>query len=416
MHKPRSPVGRASSPPRSPSPVERPSNHILVGRAPSPPSRILVITGSRAEFGLLRPVLRAITKTPSLTLRLCVAGEHLIAGTIKDVAKEFTIDHRAAMQRPADRDRLDHARAFALGTARFATILADEQPTWVVVLGDRVEAFAAATAAAVAGIPICHIHGGDRAEGIADEAMRHAITKLAHLHCAASKQSAARLRKLGEPARRVVLTGSPALDDIQPHHYKPSAVDTRLCAVVLLHPGGFAGHEAKAARSAVLAAQQLCLSRPPGSHAQVLLPNSDPGREDITTTYHTLERTLAKSGQVHFCKHHRNREDFLNLLATLRNNRGVLIGNSSAGLIEAAALGVPVVNLGQRQAGRERPNNVLQCNALTASGILAAARRAIARKPKPDRRFGDAHAGERIATLLARGPAAYGPVTKHNSY
>ncbi len=392
----------------------------LVGRASSPPSRILVITGSRAEFGLLRPVLRAITKTPSLTLRLCVAGEHLIAGTIKDVAKEFTIDHHAAMQHHADRDRLDHARAFALGTARFATILADEQPTWVVVLGDRVEAFAAATAAAVAGIPICHIHGGDRAEGIADEAMRHAITKLAHLHCAASKQSAARLRKLGEPARRVVLTGSPALDDIQPHLYNSNAQSKEtspgLCAVVLLHPGGFAGHEAKVARSAVLAAQQLCQSRPPGSHAQVLLPNSDPGRDDITTTYHTLERTLAKRGQVHFCKHHRNREDFLNLLATLRNNRGVLIGNSSAGLIEAAALGVPVVNLGQRQAGRERPKNVLQCNALTASGILPAARRAIARKPKPDRRFGNAHAGERIATLLARGPAAYGPVTKHNSY
>jgi UDP-hydrolysing UDP-N-acetyl-D-glucosamine 2-epimerase len=327
------------------------------------------------------------------------------------------------MQRPTDRTRLDHARAFAQGVAQFAEILAKDAPDWLVVLGDRIEAFAAASAAAVAGVPICHIHGGDRAEGIADEAMRHAISKLAHLHCPATVGSATRLIKMGEDPARVIRTGSPSLDDIKSphwnvrvkHHAAPGVI-----AAVLLHPGGLDGQEAQVARASVLAARQFVTSRKAAAsidlHTCVLLPNSDPGSHAIRQTYRAMAKDIVSSAEVQFARTHWDRPKFLDLLATLRAARGVLIGNSSAGLIEAAAIGVPVVNVGQRQRGREMPANVTQCDALATRAIFAAIKRATARVPKPDKRYGDGRAGIRIAALLARGPAHFGHAHKLNTY
>jgi UDP-hydrolysing UDP-N-acetyl-D-glucosamine 2-epimerase len=276
----------------------------------------------------------------------------------------------------------------------------------VVVLGDRIEAFAAASAASIAGIAVCHIHGGDRAEGIADEAMRHAITKLAHLHCAATTLSAERIRQMGERADLVHVTGSPAIDGlraIRPMGDRDAAKLGDPKVIVLMHPAGLSIEE-EWEWPITVATVALSVT---GSHFRmrskglprtlVLAPNSDPGSE---ITARCLNGTLRGQDGVEF-RDHLPRSEFLALLQRLRNGRGVLLGNSSAALIEAAALRVAAVNFGPRQSGRERGANIVDVTWPDLSdfdAIERLLRHAISgRHP-----YGDGRAGPRIAALLAK--------------
>ena len=382
--------------------------------------RVLVVTGSRAEFGLLRPVMDAIRKHRSLELRLCVAGEHLLgpAHTWREVAKDYRIDAKVHMQRARDRGRLDHAAATGRGLAGFAATYKKIWPDWVVVLGDRIEAFAAASAASIAGIAVCHIHGGDRAEGIADEAMRHAITKLSHLHCAATDLSAKRIVQMGERKEHVHVTGSPAIDGL--HTIKPmNDSDAHKlgdpCVVMLLHPSGqdkLIEHNA-----AVLAS---CYATALGP-ILMLAPNSDPDREIIIKQWSFMERVNDATSLSHL-----PRVQFLALLKRLASrDRGALLGNSSAGLLECAAIGLPVIDLGPRQAGRERAENVLWMSDQTLFSpafhrSVTKIQRHVARVHRSavvNHPFGDGRAGKRIAALLARiDPLATSIRRKRNSY
>jgi UDP-hydrolysing UDP-N-acetyl-D-glucosamine 2-epimerase len=387
----------------------------------------MVVTGSRSEFGLLRPVMEAVKRQKSLALQVVVAGEHLLAPahTWREVDKVFRIDARVQMQKKGDKGRADHAAACGRGVAGFSKAIKRLKPDWVVVLGDRIEAFAAASAASIAGVAVCHIHGGDRAEGVADEAMRHAITKLSHLHCAATKLSAERIVKMGEPEAFVHVTGSPAIDGL--HSVKPmSDADAALlgdpCALLLLHPSGMSAHEETDQAESILG--ELEWTRTP---TLTLAPNSDPGRETIEKA---RLRAIANSNlrdpssepdvrvrrrlprQVRGVDN-LPRPQFLSLLKRLAQHRqgkcrGVLIGNSSAGLIEAAAFGLNVVNVGCRQNGRERGNNVIDVPYRPArdwaagpleDALLRAMRGPVA---KPAHPYGDGRAGPRIAALLAK--------------
>ena len=166
--------------------------------------RVAVVTGSRAEFGLLRPVMRAIDARGDLQLQVIAAGSHLIppALTFRDVKRDFEIADSVPMQVAGRSTRFDDAESVGRGVARFARSFQALDPHWVVVLGDRIEAFAAASAASIGGRAVAHLHGGDRAEGVSDEAMRHAITKLAHLHLPGdATQSADRILRMGETPR-----------------------------------------------------------------------------------------------------------------------------------------------------------------------------------------------------------------------
>ncbi len=219
--------------------------------------RIAVVTGTRAEFGLLRPVMAAVDAHPALDLLVIAAGAHLIppAETFREVKKAFPVADSVPMQKPGPASRLVDAEATGRGIARFARSFAAHRPDWVVVLGDRIEAFAAASAASIGGIALAHIHGGDRAEGIADEAMRHAITKLAHLHLPATEESAERIRRMGEPGERVHVVGSPAVDDLA--RFEPLGGDQWAelgspAGLLLMHPIGRHAEEEEAATAAVI--------------------------------------------------------------------------------------------------------------------------------------------------------------------
>ena len=405
--------------------------------------RVAVVTGTRAEFGLLVPVMRAVEKHKRLTLQVVAAGAHFLspARTIRDVEAEFKVAARVPMQQPGKTGRHADAAALGRGVTGFTRAFARLKPDWVVVLGDRIEAFAAASAASIAGIAVCHIHGGDRAEGIADEAMRHAITKLSHLHCAATKRSAERVVRLGENPKRVHLTGSPAIDGlrgIKPMSDREAAEFGDPQSVVLLHPSGLADSSEAFLADAILGELSWC-----GLETVVVLsPNADPGSAAIRTVFDrwrhnetgVIPANLSLSGRAtprFVFPDHLPRRTFVALLKRLAltrkvgtiETRGLLIGNSSAGLIEAAAIGLPVVNIGERQSGRERAANVIDVpfkrSRMWSVGTLEGAigRATFDVKALGDHPYGDGRAGPRIANLLARtNPHDPSLLRKRNAY
>jgi UDP-hydrolysing UDP-N-acetyl-D-glucosamine 2-epimerase len=282
--------------------------------------------------------------------------------------------------------------------------LSKDEPGIVLVLGDRIEAFAAATAAAVAGIRVAHMHGGDRAEGIADESVRHAITKLAHIHLPATLTSAQRIIAMGEDPKRVHIVGSPAIDGIAEI---PPLDDAQFQefgsprAIVLLHPLGRADDHEQHIASDIFAAAKSC------GPVLILHPNHDPGRAGIM-------RAIEASGCPH--RAHLPRSAFIGALKRV----GVLIGNSSAGLRECSALGVRTVNIGNRQRGREKTRHVVDVSdpgADSTATLREAIRPAIdSPRPPADQTFGEGRAGTRTAELLATFDLEVHPVAKCNSY
>lgn len=365
---------------------------------PGPPEgaadrrRVAVVTGTRAEFGLLKPVMRAIADHPALHLQVVAAGSHLVSPgeTYRDVKAHFEahIAGLVPMQTAGRTGRVEDCESLGKGVARFARCFERINPHWVLVLGDRIEAFAAAIAASVGGWALAHVHGGDRAEGIADESMRHAITKLAHLHLPATEQSAERIRRMGERPDLVMVVGSPAMDglaDIPPlseADYKGLGSPR---AVILMHPiGRPAEHEEADARAVIDSVAQL--------GALALHPNLDAGREGIVRA---IEQSGVRSAT------HLSRERFIGLLKRVRDAGGLLIGNSSAALIESAGLGVSVVDVGPRQRGRERPPHVIHEEHASPERLAVAVARALAPRTPGEHPYGDGNAGPRIAHALA---------------
>lgn len=354
------------------------------------PARVAVVTGSRAEFGLLTPVMLAIHANAELELATIAAGSHLIqpAETFRDVKKLFNIADSVPMQVAGRTGRFEDAEAVGKGVGRFARSFQRLNPDWVVLLGDRIEPFAAASAAALTGIAIAHIHGGDRAEGVADESMRHAITKLAHLHLPATKQSAERIVRMGEKPEFVHAVGSPAIDVLASIPILDDEAYAELGTpkfVFLMHPVGRHAEMEEAAAATVINALR-------GEKVLALHPNHDPGREGII-------RAIGHSGFS--SRSHLPRGVFVGLLKRLAASDGVLVGNSSAGLIEAAALRLPVVDVGPRQHGRERAANVVH-----AAESESSVRDAVIKARAIDRvslthPYGDGKAGIRTAELLA---------------
>lgn len=367
---------------------------------------IAIFTGTRAEFGLLKPIMQAIDKHPKLHLKVLVGGLHLVQQTERDITDAgFTIAAQIPMQREGESGRIADSIAMGMGIIGFGAVISRIKPDVVLVLGDRIEAMAGAAAASVGGLHVAHVHGGDRAEGVADEAIRHAITKLSHLHFAASAQSARRIIRMGEPEEYVFNVGSPAIDALA---QMPEADDSVLAscgfgdepyAMVLQHPVGLTDAQETRHMKATLKA----LGKMP---SLVVMPNQDPGCQGI--------RKAIVQGKVQFVEHLK-REQFIALL----KRAAVLVGNSSAGLIEAAALrkgGVPVVNIGPRQNGREKPGNVIECD-YGVESVSAAIKQAVNKPPRCRKHpYGEGKAGEQIAKLLAKINLKKLPVGKQNRY
>lgn len=381
------------------------------------PRRIAYLTGTRADFGLMAGTLRRMHADARLRVSLLVTGMHLDAAYGETVREVEALGVPVAARIPIDvAGRSPESMAVAVGQAvqGVAHALATERPDVLLLLGDRGEMLAGAVAALHLGIPVAHLHGGERS-GTVDESLRHAITKLAHIHLVASEDARDRVIRMGEDARQVFVVGAPSLDDIV---VRPAPVRAAVMqalgleagapdryALVLFHP--VVQEQADAARQ-TRALLQALRERLQGRGVAIvwLAPNADAGSAEILGA-------LAAEAQADFRLHtHLPRALYLDALACAE----LLAGNSSSGIIEAASLGVPVVNVGHRQRLRQRNANVIDCEA-DAADIAVAIDRALALgRLAPTNVYGDGRAGPRIVELLATLPLPASLLDKVNAY
>ncbi|MEY3142298.1 MAG: hypothetical protein RLY21_791 [Planctomycetota bacterium] len=376
--------------------------------------KIAVVTGTRAEWGLLEPVCAEIAARHDLALDVCAGGAHLLKSADGDDATVALVEasgyavQRFAMQEEGKSGRAADAAALGRGVSRLAEIFARLSPDIVVVLGDRIEAFAAASAASIGGIRVAHIHGGDRAEGVADEAMRHAITKLSHMHFAASAQSAERIARLGEDSARIHLVGSTAIDGLDACMPMSDAAHAALGApefVFLMHPVGRTDAEEERE------AQSLLEALSERGRVMALAPNTDPGRDGIARAIRRMaeqkrERVRAETNLA--------RRDFVGLLRHPKVR--ALVGNSSAGLIECAALGVRAINIGSRQGGRERADNARDVATGDGAGLARELDGICGWRPTGVHPYLSGAASGRIAMILATCDLSQHGLVKRNTY
>lgn len=367
--------------------------------------KILVVTGTRAEYGLLRPVLRAVDEHPGLELQLLATGAHLeprYGRTVEEIRREWRPDAEVPLEL-GDGSPAEIARAVGRATLGVADAVERLAPDVAVVLGDRFEILGAGVGALYAGAILAHIHGGDVSSAGYDEHARHALTKLAHLHFAASERSAERIRRMGEEAWRVFTVGAPGLDSILRAPLPDAgqlAARYRLSgaplALLVQHPVSTRPQTAAEELRITLEALETF------PHLQIIAvyPNADAGGGEMIEVYRGLP-PRANLTVVPSLPH----ADFLGLLA----RAALLVGNSSSGILEAPSFRVAVVNIGTRQEGRERADNVLdaphQVEAIRAAIRDAlsdtAFRKRVAGCVSP---YGDGRAGERIARILAETP------------
>ena len=373
----------------------------------SGPARIIgVVSVSRSDYGHLVAVLEAIRAAPDLDLRFLVAGMHLsddFGRTVEAIeADGCPIAERIAMLEPGDTPEAV-AASTGRGVAGFARAYARQRPDLLVVLGDRFEMLAAAVAALPFTLPVAHIHGGEASEGAMDNQIRHAITKLAHLHFASAPEHARRIAAMGEEAWRIHTVGAPGLDRLRTvallsRDELAQVLDLparRPWLLVTLHPVTLEYGDTAAHADELLAA----LDKVEGTLI-VTYPNADTAGRTIIQR---VEEFAVRSPRVRLA---RSLGDPLYL--SLLKHVDAMVGNSSSGLIEAPSFELPVVNVGDRQRGRLRGANVIDVGSSReeiVKGIEAALapafRRALAGVPNP---YGDGSAARRIVQVLREVP------------
>jgi UDP-hydrolysing UDP-N-acetyl-D-glucosamine 2-epimerase len=366
---------------------------------------VCVVTGSRAEYGLLYWLMHEILEHPRLNLQIVATGMHLSPAfglTYRQIESDgFVIDAKVDLQMSGDSPQ-EVTRSVGIGMIGFGETFERLRPDVLVLLGDRFELLAASTAAMIAGIPIAHIHGGEITEGAIDDAIRHAITKMSQLHFVAAAPYRDRVIQLGEAPERVFVVGGAGLDNIErlqllSRDELSRQLDFDLTEpyfLVTYHPVTLASSDDPAILSALLAAldaQYDCkivitgVNADPG-HASVarLIANFAKDRADRVL----LVQTLGQIGYLSAAKY---------CIA--------VVGNSSSGLVEAPALHVPTVNIGLRQSGRLRAKSVIDCaetkedieNALLKTRSVAF-REICSVVENP---YGESGAAERITNTLA---------------
>jgi GDP/UDP-N,N'-diacetylbacillosamine 2-epimerase (hydrolysing) len=374
--------------------------------------RVCYISGTRADFGLMRSTLQILRDHLELDLSVIVTGMHLSQAYGHTADEIEAAGLRIAARVPVPLEPATGATmARNLGTmvTAFTDALESERPDIVLLLGDRGEMLAGALAAIHLNIPLAHIHGGERS-GTVDEPVRHAISKLSHLHFTATREAADRLERMGENPANIHVTGAPGLDGLIDAELPDLTEVTRLhgldperrFALMVYHPvlqeALTAADDARRILKAVTDA---------GLQVLALMPNADAGSDGVRAVLTETKGTPDITVRTHLA-----RPAFIAAMA----HADLMVGNSSAGIIEAASFGTPVLNVGPRQNLRERNANVRDVDATEqalAHGIadlLAKGRLA------PVNIYGDGQAGPRIARLLASVPLDAALMMKVNGY
>ena len=373
--------------------------------------KIIYLSGTRADFGLMRAALQLLM--PVADVSIAVTGMHL------DAAFGHTVDEikasglRICGEVPVDvKTRTQASMSVSVGACLqgLTALLEHEKPDMLLLLGDRGEMLAGAIAALHLGIVCVHIHGGERS-GTVDEPVRHAISKLASYHFVATRESSDRLVRMGEKADRVYVTGAPGLDGIVKD--AASLTSQALCEVLglaenrpfvlaLFHPVVQQAGDAYRQTKALLMALQTA-----GLPVVWLAPNADAGSREILRA---LGEVALPAGSKRL--KHLQRPTFCSAM----QHASVLVGNSSAGIIEAATFGTPVVNVGDRQHLRERNDNVQDVSADVGLIEIALHNALQHGKWLPNNKYGDGLAGPRIVKALLELSIDRSVLEKTNTY
>lgn len=363
--------------------------------------KIVYITGTRAEFGLVSDLLQKIQSHPDLELEIIATGIHSLkefGDTITEV-KKTGIPYHISRSTYEEDTRQSMARFTGRCIDELSTIITGINPDFLLVLGDRAEMLAGAVCGVYLGIPVAHIHGGEQSSTV-DDIVRHAITKLSHVHFAATKKSAQRIIRMGEDPSRVYITGAPGLDRIlkgplpDPTWLSEKyGIDrTRPLFLVVQHPVSLEIQD-----SAIQMYQTLEAIRRTRERAIIIYPNADAGGRAMVAEIekHRNEPNITIFTNI-------PHDEYLGLLKI----SSAIIGNSSSGIIEAGAFRIPAVNIGTRQQGRERAENVIDTG-YDADSIHAAIQKVLNdtkfknRVAKCRSPYGNGTAGEKIVNVLA---------------
>ncbi len=372
--------------------------------------KVCIVIGSRANYSSIKSVCRAIKARPELELQIVVGASAVLDryGAVEDIIKADGFEPSARVFMLIEGESpLTMAKSTGVGLMELPTVFDTLKPDVVVTVGDRFETMATALAAVYLNIPLAHTMGGELSGNI-DETIRHAITKLAHIHFPACEDAAERIRRMGEEPEYVHMVGCPRIDLVseileagEPKNLRSifkegvgAGLDIdKPFVLVSQHPVTYEFGSGEAQITATLdAAQEL------GLPAIVLWPNADAGSEDVSRgirKYRERNRNLA----MHFFKNLR-----IDHYVWLMRKTACLIGNSSSGIREGAFIGTPAVNIGSRQDGRQRGSNVVDV-ANDPQSIMAGLQTAMVRGRQPcEPIYGDGRAGERIAETLAGRP------------
>lgn len=391
--------------------------------------KIAIFTGNRAEYGLQYPIIKAVAAHPALEYFLLASGAHLqedFGYTLREIEKDgFKVF--AEVRLTMEQDTLfATAQAIGSGILSLSRILDQIHPDFLVVYADRFEGFSAVVTGTQMGIPTAHIEGGDITEGGAlDDSVRHAMTKLAHLHFTTNEEAAERIRRLGEEPWRVFNVGFPAIDLIAAGYFaKPEELREKYKLVsdkpiILFTQHSVTTEFEQAADQLKPSLEAMKILAREGCQVVVTYPNNDAGGRRIIAEIEKLKKESIPDLQIHASLGRYNYHGILNLCG--RRGRGVCVGNSSSGIKETPAFGCSTVNIGSRQDGRLRSTNVIDAPYDTAS-ILSACHKAIEdrsfRKQCQDCKnpYGAGNSGPKIAGVLAGIEINAGLIQKKMTY
>ena len=360
--------------------------------------KIAVVTATRAEYGIMTPLIRAVHDAPDMELELLVTGTHLSEkhGMTKRFIEEdgFPIAHEIPILEDGNTP-YDISLTMANAVRGFAACFRDDRPDLVVILGDRTEMLGIASAAMNERIPIAHLHGGEVTEGAVDDCVRHALSKMSYLHFAATETYRKRIIQLGEDPARVFFAGALSTENILKAPLLTEAelkADTGIpadmpYAVVTFHPVTLDENSAAEQTEALCRA----MAQKNGFFYLITMANADAGGDEVNRILKQFADSCSAVKMVSSLGMKR-------YLSAVKYAAFVL-GNSSSGIIEAPVLGTPTVNIGDRQRGRLMADSVVQCAPQTAD-IAAAIRKAAAMPHVSTRMFGDGNTSALILNTI----------------
>ncbi|MFH1633112.1 MAG: UDP-N-acetylglucosamine 2-epimerase [Chloroflexota bacterium] len=361
-----------------------------------------VVTTARSDYGIYLPLLRAIQTDPELRLQLFVSGMHLspeFGLTVNMIGADgFEIAERVEMLLSSDTPE-GIAKSVGLGIIGFAQVFARTRPDILVVLGDRFEMYTAAVAALPFKIPVAHIHGGDVTRGAIDDALRHSMTKLSHIHFVATETYASRVAQLGEEPWRITVCGETSLDNLRTIQFLTKEELKAQYGIpvepppllVTYHPVTLEYEQTEWQINELLAALDM-FSLP----VVFTMPNADMGNNIIRQKIDEYKQSRSNV----WCLENMGTQGYFSLL----HIAAAMIGNSSSGIVEAPSFKLPVVNVGSRQEGRIRAANVIDVG-YARKEIIKGIEKAISEEFRNTLQdivspFGDGHAADRIVESL----------------